>query len=307
MKKLLVLATSLFLLGAGGSSLQDVPAAVVVRVQGAVQVQFGDGAPEPATVGIRLSVGDRVLPGAEARAVVVYQTGRTSEVTEATTIEAPAGAEEGGLFSRTVQVLAQAASSDARSQPNRQGMIRPVPGAPEIISPRNLIKVLGPRPTFRWHAAEGMAAYIVQIRSEGSPPVRYEVGAATSWTLPENAPGLTPGGVYWWTVGPAGRGRPSREMQFQILDTEEHDAVNEELGILMEVGLDPMGDGAFLATVLYREAGLLYEAASSLEFLEGAGGPLSADAYLLKAEIMDALGDLEAAQEAFDQADRVGR
>ena len=307
MKKLLVLVTTLSLLGAGGRTLQDTPVALVARVQGTVQVQIGDGGPQPAAVGTRLSAGDQILPEAESQAIVVYQTGASRVVTSNTIIQAPSGSTENNLFSRTVQVLAQAATSDARSQPNRQGMIRPVPGAPEIISPRNLIKVLGPRPTFSWHPAEAIAAYIVQIRSEGSPPVRYEVGSVTSWTLPASEPGLTPGVVYWWTVGPTGRGRPSREMKFQVLSNEEHDAVNEQLGILVGAGLDPAGDGAFLATVVYREAGLLYDAAGSLEFLEGAGTPLSADAYLLKAEILDALGDLEAAQEAFDQADRVIR
>jgi hypothetical protein len=307
MNKLLVLATSLLLVGAGGPPSQDAPAAVVVKVEGSVQLQMGDGDPRPAAVGARLSVGDRVLPAAESRAIVVYRTGATRQVTEATTIEAPAGAAEGDMFSRTVGVLAQAANSDARSQPNRQGMIRPVPGAPEIISPRNLIKVLGPRPTFRWHPAEGMDGYIVQIRREGSPPVRYPVGSVTTWTLPESEEALVPGEVYWWTVGPSGRGRPSREMQFQLLGTEEQAAIDEQLALLTDSGLDPEGDGAFLATVVYREAGLLYDAARSLAFLEDAGIGLSADAYLLKGEIMDALGELEAAQEAFDQADKVMR
>jgi hypothetical protein len=258
-------------------------------------------------VGVRLSVGDRVLPGTSASAIIVFQTGATREVTEATTIEAASGGGDGDRFSRTVQVLAQAATSDARNQPNRQGMIRPVPGTPEIIAPRNMIKVLGPRPTFSWHPSEGITEYIIQIRREGSRPVRYQVGATTTWTLPEEEEGLEAGATYWWTVGPAGRGRPSREMQFQVLSEDEQAVVMEEITLLAESGLDPEGDGAFLATVVYREAGLLYDAARSLGFLEDAGIPLGVGTYLLKGEIMDALGDLEAAQAAFDQADKVVR
>ena len=307
MNKLLVLATSLLLIGAGGPTHQDAPVAVVVKVEGSVQVQVGEGGPQPAGVGVRLSVGDRIIPGAESRAIIVYQTGATRQVAEATTIEAPTGAQEGNRFSRTMSVLAQAANSDARSQPNRQGMIRPVPGAPEIISPRNLITVMSARPTFSWHPAEGMARYVVQIRKEGSRPVRYQVGEATTWTLPESEDALVQGETYWWTVGPDGRGRPSREMQFQVMGADEAAAVMEELTLLADAGLDPEGDGAFLATVVYREAGLLYDAERSLGFLEDAGIALSADAYLLKGEILDALGDLEGAQEAFDQADRVTR
>lgn len=307
MKKLLVLAIALFLLGAGGPSGQDAPAAVLVKVQGPVQVQLADGEAQSAAVGIRLSIGDRILPGTDGHAVVVYQTGATHHVTEDITIEAPSGEAQGDMFSRTVDVLAQAAASDARSQPNRQGMIRPVPGAPEIIAPRNLMTVMGPRPTFRWHPAEGTEEYIVQIRKEGAPPVRYDVGATTTWTLPDDAEGLEPGATYWWVVGPAGRGRTSEQQRFKVLGADDRATINEEISLLAESGLDPEGDGAFLATVVYHEAGLLYDAARSLDLLEEAGIPLSADTYLLKGEIMDALGDLEAAQEAFDQADRVAR
>jgi hypothetical protein len=307
MRKFFVLVAAITLLAAGGSPRQDGPAAVLVKLNGPVQVQIGDGAPQTATVGTRLSIGDRVIPGINASAIVVFSSGATRTLSLPTTVEAEGGGEEGDMFSRTVQVLTQAASSDARSQPNRQGMIRPVPGAPEIIGPRNDIPVRTIRPTFSWHPAEGHTEYMVQIRQEGSPPVRYEVGATTTWTLPDDAPALTPGEDYWWTVGPRGRGRPSREMRFQVLSLEKHDALNQQLGILLEAGLDPDGDGAFMAAVIYREAGLYYDAAAALGFLEDAGQPLGVAALLLKGEIMDAMGDLEAAQEAFDEADRVGR
>ncbi len=306
MRKLLFLATVLFLLGAGGLPIQDAPAAVVVKLDGAVQLQVGGGGPQAARVGSRLSVGDRIIPASGAQATVVFSSGATRTIDAETTIEAPSGGESGDMFSRTVQVLSQAANSDARNQPNRQGMIRPVPGAPEIIGPRNDIPVRSARPTFTWHPAEGQEAYQIQIRKEGSSPMRYQVGKATSWTLPENEEALDPGETYWWTVGPVGRGRPSREMRFQVLEMEKHDALNEQLGILLDVGLDPEGDGAFMAAVIYREAGLYYDAAMALGFLEDAGQPLGVEALLLKGEVMDALGDLEAAQEAFDEADRMG-
>jgi hypothetical protein len=307
MNKFLMLAIVLALLAAGGRPHQETPAAVLVKLNGSVQVQIGDAGPQAATVGTRLSVGDRIIPGSGAQAIVVFSSGATQTLTETTTIETATGGGQGDMFSRTVQVLSQAASSDARTQPNRQGMIRPVPGAPEIIGPRNSLPVRSARPTFSWHPAEGHSEYIVQIRQEGSQPVRYEVGATTEWTLPGDAPALTAGGSYWWTVGPKGRGRPSREMQFQVLALEKHDALNEQLGILLEAGLDPEGDGAFMAAVIYREAGLYYDAAMALGFLEDAGQPLGVEALLLKGEIMDAMGDLEAAQAAFDEADKVGR
>lgn len=309
MNKLFSLATTLLFLAAVPLPLQDSPAALVVKLDGAVQVQLGAGAPQAATVGARLAAGDRILPGPGGQAVVIYSSGATQTVTDAITIQVAEGGVEEDLFSRTVQVLAQAANSDARNQPNRQGMIRPVPGAPEIVAPRNNIPVRSVRPAFSWLPATGhqTGEYLLQIRREGEAPTRYDVGAARSWTLPEDAPSLEPGATYWWTVGPKHRGRPSREMKFQVLSLEIHDALNEQMGTLMNAGLDPEGDGAFMAAVIYREAGLHYDAARSLEFLEELGQPLGMNALLLKGEIMDAMGDLEAAREAFDRADRMGR
>lgn len=282
---------------------QEAPDAVVVRVTGAVHVE-GAGGRRPAAVGQRLSKGDRVVPEGGGKAVLVYRTGATQEVSEPLTVEAMGGSGNSDMFARTVQVLAQAASSDARNQPNRQGMIRPVPGFPEIIAPRNHLAVLEVRPTFSWHPVEGATGYLLQIRKEGEAPVRYAVGEVTRWTLPDTLPALERGAVYWWTVGPVGRGRPSREMAFRVLGQDEHAALQRQLDALRAAGLDPEGPGAFLAAVLYREAGLLYSAAASLERLEAAGQPLGVEAYLLKGEILDALGDLEGAQKAFDQADR---
>lgn len=285
----------------------DPPVAVVVSLDGPVRVQAGDATPRAATVGTRLTMGDRVLPGEGGRAVLLLSTGATRVVTHQATIQAPEG-DRAELFSRTVRALSRAADSPARSRPNRQGMIRPVSGAPEIVSPRNDIPVRSVRPTFSWIPAEGQEAseYRIQIREEGGDPIRFHVGEATTWTLPEEAPALTPGATYWWTVGPRGRGRPSREMQFQVLSLDRHDALNEQMGALLSAGLDPEGDGAFMAAVIYREAGLYYDAARSLDFLEEKGGPLGVNALLLKGEIMDFMGDLEAARDAFDAADRLG-
>ena len=307
MRKLLAITTSVLLLGAAGYALQDAPAAVLVQVEGAVQVQPAGGSPQDAAVGGRLSVGDQVLPGQNGRAVVVFRTGATQVVTEATTIEAATGGAEGDMFSRTVQVLAQAATSDARSQPNRQGMIRPIPGEPVLIGPRNEITVMDPRPTFTWHSVPNATGYTIQIRKPGSRPVRYETGADTTWTLPMTVPALSHGDTYWWTVAPKESGRATRETQFQVIDMEGYQGVTSSIQAISAAGLDPTGDGAFLAVVIYRDAGLLYDAAGLLGFLQDSGASLSQDVLLLHGEILDALGQLDAAREAFDRADEMGR
>lgn len=305
MKKIALVILALFAGGAAPVFPQDAPAAVIVKVDGSVQIRPGGGEAGPASVGTRLSVGDQIVPGAGGRAVVVSRTGATRTVTEAVTIQAPSAGDDGDIFARTVQVLSQAASSDARSQPNRQGMIRPIPGQPTQVGPRNSIAVLEVRPTFQWHEVEGARGYVIQIRREGAPPKRYETGPDTTWTLPDSAEALARGETYLWTIAPTGMGRPAREQVFEVATEDTYEGVTENLESLEAAGLDPAADGLFLAAVVYREAGLFYDAADALEALSDDGTPMSADAYFLLGEVLDRLGRLEEARSAFDQGDRL--
>ena len=304
MKKLLIAMSAFLLLGAGSEPrFQEAPAAVVVRVQGAVEVVLGGGAPTPATVGTRLASGDQVIPGGGV-ATIVHATGRTERVTEVLTIPSAAGVSEAGAFSRTVRVLASAATSDARGNPNRQGMIRPIPGEPVLIAPRNGLQVMGVRPTFIWHAVEGATGYRIQVRNLDGGIARYEA-SDTTWTLPADAADLDRGQTYAWTVAPSGSGRPTREQRFMVLGVDEHSEVAEALESLTAAGLDPSGAGALMAAAVFREVGLFYDASATLAGIDE--GELSADVFLLKGEILDALGDLEGAGAAFDRADRLMR
>jgi hypothetical protein len=67
-------------------------------------------------------------------------------------------------------------------------------------------------------------------------------------------------------------------------------------------GIDPLGDGMFLTALAYRDAGLMYEASSVLERL-GRTGAKGRAYYLLRGEVLDALGDLDSAAASFAAAD----
>jgi hypothetical protein len=285
-------------------SFQDAPAAVLVKVQGDVQVRLGAAAPVAATVGARLGVGDQVLPGSGAEAVVVHRTGRTQVVREAVTIEGAEAGAQGDMFTRTVRVFAQAANSDARQTGNRQGMIRPLPGGPAPIAPRNGLKVQDTRPTLTWFSAPGASGYRVQLREEGSPPRRFEVGGDTVFTLPADAE-LTRGGTYHWTVAPL-QGRPVMEQTFTVATPDELAQVEGALTAIQGMGLDPADEGRLLVAVVYTDLGLLYDAARAIASLEEEGS-LSADVFLLKGEVLDALGHFDEARKAFDRADGMMR
>jgi len=304
MKSMLWIGVIALVLAAAGPRRQDAPAAVLVKVQGSVQIVPSGGSPAPAAVGARLSVGDEVRPSQGAEAVVVHRTGRTQVVKEALVIEAPDGSGQGDMFTRTVRVFAQAAASDARRTGNRQGMIRPLPGGPAPISPKNGVKVTSTRPTFTWFRSEGATGYRIQVRGEGGRPMRFEVGPDTVFQLPEDVE-LPRGVPHRWTVAPL-QGRPVKEEAFVVMGDEDRAQLEGAFTAIEEMGLDPEDDGRLLLAVVYTDLGLLYEAAEVIAALESAGG-LSADVFLLKGEVLDALGHFDEARAAFDKADEMLR
>lgn len=304
MRKHLRRAALLALVTAAPLGAQDDPAALVVKVQGEVQVRHS-GAATPATVGTRLVAGDEVVPGSGARAVLITRTGAQQVVTQATTVQTPTGGGNPDLFARALSTLAQAATADARSAGGRQGMIRPIPGEPTLVAPRNGLTVTGARPTFSWMPVDGVTEYTLQLRKvDGGRPARFEV-AGTEWTLPAGEAALEAGAEYAWTVAPKG-GRPTREQRFRVMGPEDGQALAETLERIRSLGMDPQGDGLFLAAVVYRDMELWYDAASALEGVEG-GGTMSPDLYMLKGEILNVLGHEEEARKAFDKADAMMR
>lgn len=304
MRKQLRWAALLALVTAVPLAAQEDPAALVVRVQGDVQIRH-EGVTSAAAQGSRLAVGDQVLPSDGARAILITRTGASQVVTEATTIEEPRTAGNPDLFARAMSTLAQAASADARSAGGRQGMIRPIPGEPVLVAPRNGLTVTGTRPSFSWMAVDGAAGYTIQIRNtSGGAPMRFQV-TGTEWTLPDTEAPLQAGAVYAWTVAPTA-GRPTREQRFKVIGSEDQEVLTTTLNEISAMGLDPMGDGLFLTAVVFRDLELYYDAARALEGVEKAGD-MSADLYLLKGEIMNTLGHEEEARKAFDKADALMR
>ncbi|HEX6609724.1 MAG TPA: hypothetical protein VF051_03000 [Hyphomicrobiaceae bacterium] len=281
------------------------PAAVVVQINGSVQIQRAGKAATPATVGASLVPGDKVVVGTGAKAVLLYKTGKMVPTSSSVTIEDAQRDKPGGLFNQTVNTLTQVATTNARTQPNRQGMIRPIQGEPTPIAPRNLIKVADLHPTFSWMKLDDATGYTVQVRRlEPFPgkPERFTAGNVTSWTYPADATPLIPGGVYEWTVA-ASTGRPATVQRFRLVNAEDFSRIAGTLNELATAGIDPLGDGLFLTALAYRDAGLMYEAGRLLDRLESSGAPAGREFYLLRGEIFDALGDLDGAAKAFATAD----
>lgn len=291
------------------------PTAMVIRVQGDVDVRHGRDEPAPAGVGEQLYAGDAVLPSEGARAILITRAGAQQVVTDATTLSEPTGAEPSDIFARAVSTLAQAAGADA-SAGGRQGMIRPIPGETSLVAPRNGLLVAGTRPTFTWTATPD-AGYDLMLRRIGDSdpaggadarrPMIFEVGADTVFTLPDTVE-LEQGARYAWTVFPGGRrgGRPLPQQEFRVMSLQESVELEDYMDDIAVFGLDPVGDGLFLTVVAYRDLGLLYDARDALADVEERSD-LSADLYLLKGEILAELGHEEEARAAFDRAGELMR
>jgi hypothetical protein len=281
------------------------PSAVVVQVTGGVQIQrAGQSSAVPASVGLSLMPGDKVVVNAGAKATLLYKTGKMLTTTTTVTIEDAQRDKPGGLFNQTVTTLAQVATTNARTQPNRQGMIRPIEGTPAPISPRNSVKVADLHPVFTWFKLPDAASYTIQVRRVepfASRPERFSTNGDTTWTYPAGATPLIPGAVYEWTVG-GSNGRAASPQRFRVMSGEDFAHVASTMSELTTAGIDPLSDGLLLTALAYRDSGLMYDASKILDRME-ANGMKGRAYYLLRGEVYDALGDLDAAAKAFSTAD----
>src|SRR5262245_29763240 len=176
------------------------PAAVVIQLSGAVQVQrAGRAKGMPATIGISLNPGDKLVVPSGGKAVLMYKSGKIETAGATVTVAAVEAREPAGRFQQVVNTVAQVATTNARVQPNRQGMIRPVAGEPIPISPRNGLKLLA-RPTFTWYRVPDATSYTVQLRriGTGGDIQRFTV---RDTTFAYDGEPLPPGTEYEWTVG----------------------------------------------------------------------------------------------------------
>lgn len=306
MKKLTVIVSAVLALASPLSAQVDA-AALVIRVQGDVDVARGEAVASAVTVGEQVFVGDRVRPAPGSRAILITRTGAQLVVTEETTIEEPGGVGNPDLFVRAIATLAQAASTDATAG-GRQGMIRPIPGATTLVRPRNSLAISSPRPSFAWTATPGQTYDIMLRKVDGGRPQIFEVGADTTWTMPDDAPELEAGATYAWTVFVGGRrgGRPLPQQEFRVISLIESVEMQDYMDEIAVFGLDPAGDGLFLTVVAYRDMELFYDARDALEAVES-DGDLGPELYMLLGEILTEIGHEASARAAFDKADELMR
>ncbi len=302
MRVFIVLITALLALhtSAGAQATAGTPTAVLVQVSGDVQVQRGSTALRGA-VGSALMVGDRIQIGPHSRATLLHSTGAV-EVMQVSALVAARSSRSSPVFEQTLATLAQIATTDARSQPNRQGMIRPAPGTAVPVSPRNGIKILDPTPQFIWLSIPDANSYTLQVKPADGEPIRFQTDSDTAWTLPEHR-ALRPGVSYQWTAGRTLDGRTAPIQSFRMATHEERSRLQSVFDEIRSWGLAPETDGLFLAAMAYRNGGFFYDANDALNRLDAADEGHGRAFHLLRAEVFDALGRLDDAARHLELAD----
>lgn len=298
------LVALLLAVAAPAAAAQADPVAVVVRSTAGVQVQRGGARPAPVAAGLQLRAGDNVVVPQGGQAILLFRTGRSQTLTRSTRLPGTAAAPRGGVFRQTIRTLSEVATTDARTQPNRQGMIRPIDGAPVPVSPRNEVRVRSGRPRLTWLAVDSAAGYRVVLSRDGGGEVRsFDAGRDTAWTLPASEAPLTPGAAYQWSVATGDGGRAAPPQRFRVASRAAVDSVNAAMARLRAMGLNPGGDGLLLAAVVLRDAGFHYDALQALDRLAASGSATGRDFHLLRASVHDALGMLDRAAADFAAAD----
>jgi hypothetical protein len=96
--------------------------------------------------------------------------------------------------------------------------------------------------------------------------------------------------------------RAAIPQRFRVVSGDDLNRITSTLNELVSAGVDPLNDGLFLTALAYRDAGLIYDADRLLDRL-AANGAKGKAYFLLRADVFDALGNLDAAAKAFATAD----
>jgi len=196
------------------SAAQNSPTAVLTSCKGPVTVQRAGGEKVAATFGLALNDGDEVKTGAGAEAEIMFAAGNWVQVGEnsAMTIKGRPGGvtarNQGGLQGdkpvngngsfEVVQNFLKLKNSEGTSS---IGALRSADKASALVALAPCqTRVRAGRPTFRWKIEDPATELRLTVYSESGVLGQFEVTNTTTFAYPSEAPALTPGVSYSWTI-----------------------------------------------------------------------------------------------------------
>lgn len=190
------------------STAQDSPTAVLTSLKGPVTVNRADGSKVAATFGLALGDGDEVKTGAGAEAEIMFAAGNWVQIGANSAMKikghpaAAAGKTEGGSEGaesfEVVQNFLKLKNSEGTSS---IGRLRAADKASALVavSPCQT-KVRTSQPTFSWKIDDPSIELRLTVYGESGTVWTHDVAGATSVAYPADAPALSPGVSYSWTL-----------------------------------------------------------------------------------------------------------
>ncbi len=179
----------------------DSPTAVLTSCRGPVTIVRTNGGPTAATFGAALSEGDEVKTGADAEAEIMFASGNWVQVGANSSMRIkgqPGAAKHKEQNFEVVQNFLKLKSTEGTSSISglRSGGKS---DALVAVSPCQT-KVRDELPTFSWTADDPSLELTFVVYNESGVQWQSEVTNVTSVSYPKDAPALTPGVSYSWTL-----------------------------------------------------------------------------------------------------------
>lgn len=280
MKRRIALLCSLLLLVAVGVSQSpsplpaqpDAPAAVLTSCRGPVTVVRAGGQTTTASFGLALHDGDEVKTGKDAEAEIMFSAGNWVSVGANSSMKikghpgAKQPAKETGNFevvSNFLKLKSSEGTSSISGLRSADKALALVPVAPVQTRVRDA------RPTFEWKIDDPSLELGFTLYDESGVHWQYDVTGATALAYPTDAPALSPGVSYSWTlettdplVSPPLR---TTAAFFEVLSPEDAQALAGDLAAIDVKKPGPVTYHLMRASLLF-DRGLVADAIDETEF-----------------------------------------
>jgi tetratricopeptide (TPR) repeat protein len=264
---------------AGGASS---PQAVLMSCSGPVTVHQSDGTTVSGSFGLALKAGDEVKTGEGGSAEIFFEAGNWLQIGPNSNItikgqrgaDAPVTAETPGddpgkevasfevaqNFLKLKDAEGTSALTGLRSGDKDQDLV--------ALSPSQT-KIRDGQPTFRWEIADQSTELKLTVYNESGVHWEHDVSGVTSVDYPGDAPELSPGVTYSWTLETTDplAFPPLRTTAsfFEVIDSGILSKLDGTLGRID--GAEEMSESArhFMRASLYFDRGLLEDAIAETE------------------------------------------
>ncbi len=249
----------------------DAPAAVLTSCRGPVTVVRADGQSTAASFGLSLNDGDEVKTGADAEAEIMFAAGNWVSVgaNSSMRIKGRPGAKQPAkntgnfeVVSNFLKLKSSEGTSSISGLRSADKVSALVPLAPVQTRVRDA------RPTFGWRNSDPSLELSFTIYGESGVHWQSDVSNATALAYPTDAPALSPGVSYSWTlettdplVSPPLR---TTAAFFEVMSPEDVTALEKDLAAIDEKKPGPLTYRLMRAS-LFFDRGLVADAIGETE------------------------------------------